>query len=88
MSRETSDTPSGSIKENPRHSYKATGENLTLAVRLRHLPMNRMSCGNQPANIRLISDFSPHHREKFPYSFRYHKFGFTLKKQSDFMKLL
>jgi hypothetical protein len=77
-----------SIKGDPRRSYKATGENLTLAVRLRHPPMNRMSCGNQPANIRLISDFSPHHRVKFSYSFRYQGFGFTLKKQSDFMKLL
>jgi hypothetical protein len=88
MSREASGSRPDSIKGDPRPSYRAPGENPTPAFRLRQPPMNRMSCINQHANIRLISDFSPHRREKLPYSFRYQEFGFTLKKQSDFMKLL
>jgi hypothetical protein len=42
-------------------TYKATDENLILDARLKQPPMNRMSCGSQPANIRLIN-----RRESFP----------------------
>jgi hypothetical protein len=51
MSRETYT----SITGNPRQFYKATGFGLTLAFRRRHSPMNRLSCVNQHANIRLIN---------------------------------
>jgi len=40
-------------KENPREPY-AVWETKTRALRVRQLPTNRFSCGNQPAHIRLI----------------------------------
>jgi hypothetical protein len=60
-----------SIKGNPRPPLKVPcGETLvrrlTLARRLRFSPMNIMSCGNQPANIRATD-----RRVKFPCSFYY-----------------
>jgi hypothetical protein len=71
MSRETAGCVPDSIKEDPRPPYRAPGESLIPAVRLRQPPMIRMSCINQYANIRLIM-----RRGQFPCSFRYH--GFTL----------
>jgi hypothetical protein len=80
MKREIADLVSDSIKGNPRCPYEATGESLTLAFRLRHPPMIKMSCGIQPANIRLIN-----RREQFPFSSHYRRNGsiFTLKKKSE-----
>jgi hypothetical protein len=83
MSRETAGIAPDSIKEDPRPSYRAPGESLTPAVRLRHPPMIRMSCINQHANIRLIM-----HRGQFPFSFRYQAFTVRMKNRSDFIKLL
>ena len=65
-----------SIKDNPRHSYKAPGFGLTLANRLRLYPADKMSCGNQPANIRLAN-----RRVKFPFSFHHHNFHSHRKKK-------
>jgi hypothetical protein len=64
-----------SIKGNPRHLYKAPGYGLTLAFRLRLSPTNKMSCGIQPANIRLID-----RRVKFPFSFHHYVFDFFKKR--------
>jgi len=63
-----------SIKGNPRHLYKAPGNCLTLAFRLRLSPTNKLSCGIQPANIRLIN-----RRVKFP--FHFHLFIFVYFKK-------
>ena len=52
-----------SIKGYSRHFCKA-GSVLILEFRLRPSPMNRLSCGTQPANIRLIN-----RRVWFPFSF-------------------
>lgn len=52
-----------SIKGYSRYFYKA-GSVLILDFRLRPSPMNRLSCGTQPANIRLIN-----RRVWFPFSF-------------------
>jgi len=69
-----------SIKGNPRHFYKAPGCGLTLAGRLRLSPTNKMSCGSQPANIRLIN-----RRVKFPYSFHHYFFdSFKKRKKNSF----
>ena len=65
-----------SIKGNPRQIYKAPGNSLTLAVRLRLCPTNRLSCGNQPANIRLVN-----RRVKFPFSFHHYIFGSFKKRK-------
>jgi len=40
-------------KENPRNHY-AVWETKTRAPRMRQLPTDPLSCGNQPAHIRLI----------------------------------
>jgi len=64
-----------SIKGNPRHFSKAPGFGLTLAMRLRLSPANKMSCGTQPANIRLAN-----RRVKFPFSF-HHYIVCSLKKR-------
>jgi hypothetical protein len=66
ISREIADLASVSITGNPRRSLKATGVNLTLVWRLRKAPMNRLSCVNQHANIRVIN-----RREQFPCLYRY-----------------
>ena len=66
-----------SIKGNPRHLYKAPGLGLTLAFRLRLSPANKMSCGNQGANIRLAN-----RRVKFPFSF-HHYIVCSLKKRKS-----
>ena len=66
MSREIAGFKPDSIKEDPRHSYRATCTSMIPAFRLRQPPMIRMSCINQHANIRLIM-----RRGQFPYSFRY-----------------
>jgi len=55
-----------SIKGNPRQIYKAPGFGLTLAHRLRLSPTNKLSCGTQPANIRLVN-----RRVQFPCSFHH-----------------
>jgi hypothetical protein len=83
MNRETVDFASTSIKGDPRPTYKATAVKLILVPRLRQPPMNRMSCGSQPANIRLIN-----RREKFPCSFYYLCYWFTLKYWRKKKKLL
>jgi hypothetical protein len=75
MSGETAGFVPDSIKENPRNSYRAPGESLTPAIRLRRPPMIRMSCINQYANIRLIK-----RRGQFPFLFRYHGFIPGMKK--------
>jgi hypothetical protein len=75
MSRETAGIAPDSIKGNPRNPYRAPGERLTPAVRLRHPPMIRMSCITQHANIRLIM-----RRGQFPFSFRYQSFTLKMKK--------
>jgi hypothetical protein len=64
------------IKDNPRRSYKATGFGLTLASRLRLYPADKMSCGTQPANIRLAN-----RRVKFPFSFHHYFYKFVIKKR-------
>jgi hypothetical protein len=74
MSGETAGIIPDSIKEDPRNSYRAPGESLTPAIRLRQPPMIRMSCVNQHANIRLIMRCG-----QFPFSFRYK--CFLLKRQ-------
>jgi hypothetical protein len=81
MSREVLDLASNSIKGDPRPTYKATDENLILDARRRQPPMNRMSCGSQPANIRLIN-----RREKLPYLFCYHNYTIFLKSRSEMKK--
>ena len=83
MDREASDRRSDSMKGNPRCCYKATDEGLTLASRVRLPPMNRMSCINQHANIRLIN-----RRERLPYSFRYQVFWVYREKRGKNQKLL
>jgi len=75
-SRETVDVLSWSIKGNPRQIYKATGNSLTLDIRLRHPPMIKLSCINQHANIRLIN-----RRVKFPYSYHHYDFSYMLRKK-------
>jgi hypothetical protein len=71
-----------SIKGNPRKLYKAPDFGLTLAIRLRLSPTNKLSCGKQPANIRLIN-----RRVKFPFPFHYFIFDF-LKKRKKTLFLL
>jgi hypothetical protein len=73
MNRETAGVIPGSIKEDPRLTYRA-GASPTPVFRLRQPPMIRMSCVNQHANIRLII-----RRGQFPGSFRYH--GFILNRK-------
>jgi hypothetical protein len=75
MSGETAGIVPDSIKGNPRKPYRAPGESLTPAIRLRHPPMIRMSCITQHANIRLIM-----RRGQFPCLFRYPVFGLTMKR--------
>jgi hypothetical protein len=83
MSGETAGIAPDSIKGNPRNSYRAPGERLTPAVRMRRPPMIRMSCVNQHANIRMIMN-----RGQFPCSFRYQAFTVRMQNRSDFIKLL
>ena len=75
-SREIADFLSWSIKGNPRKPYKATGNSLTLAIRLRQPPMITLSCINQHANIRLIN-----RRVKFPCSCHRFDFFYMLRKK-------
>jgi len=65
-----------SIMGNPRKTLKAPGYGLTLAIRLRLSPTNKLSCGTQPANIRLIN-----RRVKFPFSFHHFIFAFLKKRK-------
>ena len=76
-SREIMDFLSRSIKGNPRNSFKATGNNLTLVIRLRQPPMITLSCINQHANIRLIN-----RRVKFPCSYHYYDFSYMLREKN------
>jgi hypothetical protein len=41
-------------KENPRDSYAVWTKSKTRAARERRLPTDLLSCGNQPAHIRMI----------------------------------
>jgi hypothetical protein len=75
MSGETAGFKPDSIKEDPRPSYRAPGESLTPAVRLRHPPMIRMPCITQHANVRLIM-----RRGQFPSSFRYQDFILEMRR--------
>jgi len=72
-----------SIKGTPRTFYKAPGISLILAPRLRLSPTNRLSCGNQPANIRLVN-----RRVKFPFSFHHYLFDFIKKRKKSSVHLL
>jgi hypothetical protein len=76
MSGETAGFLPDSIKGDPRGCYRAPGESLTPASRLRHPPMIRMSCINQHANIRLIM-----HRGQFPFPFCYLGFIAEIKRR-------
>jgi hypothetical protein len=68
MNREIVSLRANSVKGDPSFSYAADigNDNLTRAYRLGQPPMNRLSCVNQHANMRLIN-----YRSQFPCSFRY-----------------
>jgi hypothetical protein len=71
-----------SIKGVPSSSFEAALTGTTLVKRLGQPPMNRLSCVNQHANIRLIN-----YRGQFPFPFRYAQAGFTLNYRGDLKKI-